>query len=58
MRESELERIERRLIDVEGKLVKVEAALCGITALLGRALDLLETPTTYPQSTGGTITVK
>lgn len=45
-------------MEVEGKMSRVQAELCGITALLGRVLDLLETPSTYPQSTGGTITVK
>lgn len=47
----ELERIERRQI-AQGELL--EEVVC----LLKRIAQALEEPTTYPASTGGTITVK
>ncbi|HSV90892.1 MAG TPA: hypothetical protein VLH80_07315 [Nitrospiraceae bacterium] len=62
---SELERIERRLIEAEGllrqslKLQERQLLLEDVMVqLLQQLIRLLVEPTAYPQSTGGSISVK
>ena len=55
---SELERIERQVQELKGLLLQVMAAEQKNAATLQRIEQLLEPPAAYPQSSGGTITVR
>jgi hypothetical protein len=53
----ELYRIERRLIEVEALLRQVILSQARLADTQERLLQLLMPPSTYPASTGGTISV-
>lgn len=56
--EGELHRLEREVLDLKRSVDLVCTRIDSLATRMDRAIMLLEPSTTYPASTGGTVTIK